>query len=343
MKEVEHMSRSKIRILTIDGGGIRGLIPARILVRVEELLQEISRNKKAKISDYFDLVAGTSTGGILTALILAPEPGYKAVDLVDLYVRYGDSIFTRAVAAKTVDPLGLFNPLYQHDTLETVLLKYFGDLKVSELVRPCLIPMYNIETGMATFVSGLGIRQFPERDRYVKDVLRATTAAPTYFAPMRRLHDAFIDGGMFANNPALCAYVEATKFPAEPRAEDIMILSLGTGSINRNYPYESARRWGRLHWIRPALEIYSSAASQTVDHQLEILYEHKDKMENYLRIEPNLKEFKTSVALDNTAPENIQSLIKVGEKLSVQYEQKLRDFLTKVVLSNVVSNHEKLY
>ena len=138
------MAKSKIRILTIDGGGIRGLIPARILVRVEELLQEISRNKKAKISDYFDLVAGTSTGGILTALILAPEPGYKAVDFVDLYAKYGTSIFTRAVATKTVDPLGLFNPLYQHDTLETVLLKYFGDLKVSELVRPCLIPMYNI-------------------------------------------------------------------------------------------------------------------------------------------------------------------------------------------------------
>jgi len=333
----------KIRILSIDGGGIRGLIPARILVRIEELLREISRNEKAKISDYFDLVAGTSTGGILTALILTASPSYNAKDMVNLYVEHGEAIFTRSKATKTIDPLGLFNPLYQHDAIEQIFIKYLGDLKISDLVKPCLIPTYNIETGKATFVSSIGILQNPSRDRFVKDVLRATTAAPTYFAPTKRSPGAFIDGGMFANNPALCAYIEATKFPAEPRTEDIMILSLGTGSTNRTYPYESARRWGRLNWIRPALEIYSSSASQTVNHQLEVLYEQKDKTENYLRIEPNLNEFKVSAALDDIKPENIQALIAVGEQLVEKNEAKLREFLTKVVLSNVTSSHETLY
>ena len=337
------MINSKIRVLAIDGGGIRGAIPARILVHVEEILREISRNEKAKISDYFDLVAGTSTGGILTALILTPNPEYMATEMVKLYVDHGAAIFTRSAITKSIDRGALFNPLYQHDALEEILEKYLGNLKISELKRPCLIPTYNIETGMATFVSSLGILQNPHHDHLVKDVLRATTAAPTYFAPTKKRRDAFIDGGMFANNPALCAYVEATKFPSEPRVQDIMILSLGTGSINRQYPYELAKRWGRLSWIRPALEVYSSAASQTVNHQLEMIYMNKDREENYLRIEPDLKEFPVSVAMDNASADNIKGLIDVGEKMCEKYDKKLRSFLKQIVLSNAMSKHEQLY
>ena len=337
------MINSKIRVLAIDGGGIRGVIPARILVHIEEILREVSRDEKAKISDYFDLVAGCSTGGILTALILAPDDGYLAEDMVKLYVEYGTEIFTRSVMTKLIDRNGLFHPLYQHEALEAILEEYVGDLKISDLKRPCLIPTYNIETGTATFVSSLEILQNPSSDRFVKDVLRATTAAPTYFAPTRKREDAFIDGGMFANNPALCAYIEATKFPSEPRARDIMVLSLGTGSINRNYPYESAKRWGRLNWIRPALEIYASAASQTVNHQLEMLYMNKDREANYLRIEPNLNEFPVSPAMDNVATDNIEALIGVGEKMCEKYDNRLRKFLQQVVLSNVINFHEMLY
>jgi len=337
------MISSKIRVLAIDGGGIRGVIPARILVHIEEILREVSRNEKAKISDYFDLVAGTSTGGILTALILAPEPGYSATDMVKLYVDYGADIFTRSAMTRLIDRNGLFRPLYQHEAIEKILEDYLGDLKISELERPCLIPTYNIETGEATFISSIEILKNPKSDRFVRDVIRATTAAPTYFAPIRKQNDAFIDGGMFANNPALCAYIEATKFPSEPQAQDIMILSLGTGSIDRHYPYESARRWGRMGWIRPALEIYSSAASQTVNHQLEMLYMNKDQEKNYLRIEPNLNEFPVSAAMDNANADNIESLIEVGECCCEKYDAQLREFLKQVILSNVVSSHEMLY
>ena len=337
------MINSKIRVLAIDGGGIRGVIPARILVHIEEILREVSRDEKAKISDYFDLVAGTSTGGILTALILAPEPSYSAEDMVKLYVEHGDGIFTRSAMTRSIDRGGLFHPLYQHEPIEAILEEYLGDLKISDLKRPCLIPTYNIENGTATFISSLGILQNPRYNCLVKDVIRATTAAPTYFAPTRKRRDAFIDGGMFANNPALCAYIEATKFPSEPRAQDIMILSLGTGSINRNYPYDLARRWGRLNWIRPALEIYSSAASQTVNHQLEMLYLNKERAENYLRIEPNLNEFSVSAAMDNASADNIAALIGVGEKMCEKYDAQLRKFLQQVVLSNVTNSHEKLY
>jgi len=337
------MKNSKIRVLAIDGGGIRGVIPARILVHIEEILREVSKDENAKISDYFDLVAGTSTGGILTALILAPEPGYSAADMVKLYVDNGADIFTRSAITRSIDRGALFNPLYQHEALEAILEDYLGDLLISDLKRPCLIPTYNIETGTATFISSLGIMQNPKYDRKVRDVIRATTAAPTYFAPTRKKRDAFIDGGMFANNPALCAFIEATKFPSEPRTRDIMVLSLGTGSTNRNYPFESARRWGRLNWIRPVLEIYSSAASQTVNHQLEMIYMNNDREENYLRIEPNLNEFPVSAAMDKATASNIDALIEVGEYCCEKYDAQLRKFIEYVVLSNVANSHEMLY
>ena len=338
-----HMMNSKIRVLAIDGGGIRGVIPAQLLVHIEEILREISRDEKAKISDYFDLIAGTSTGGILMALILAPEPSYSAADMVKLYVKHGAEIFSRSAMTRFIDRNGWFHPLYQHAPIERILEAYLGDLKISDLKRPCLIPTYNIETGTATFISSLEILKNPTSDCLVKDALRATTAAPTYFAPTRKKQGAFIDGGMFANNPALCAYVEATKFPSEPHTRDIMVLSLGTGSINRHYPYESARRWGRLNWIRPALEIYSSAASQTVNHQLEMIYMNQDRAENYLRIEPNLNEFPVHAAMDSVTDENIEALIEVGAQMCEKYDAELRKFLKQVVLSNVTSGHEKLY
>ena len=334
---------SKIRVLSIDGGGIRGVIPACVLAHIEKILQEISRDEQAQISDYFDLVAGTSTGGILTALLLYPDRKYQAADLIHLYVEHGEAIFTRNRLTRKIDRKGLFQPLYQHEPLEELLQSYLGDLKMSELVRPALIPMYNIESGIATFVSSLGIQRNAKHDRSVADVLRGTTAAPTYFAPTKQGLDAFIDGGMFANNPALCAYVEATKFPSEPNSKDIMLLSLGTGSINRSYAYHEAKRWGRLNWLRPALEIYSSAASQTVNHQLETFYENKDRASNYLRIEPNLNDFEVELGMDVATPHNIQNLLKVGASMCEQYEKPLREFLKQVVYSNVLSAHDKLY
>jgi len=335
--------KSKIRVLAIDGGGIRGVIPARILIHVEEILQEISRNKQAKISDFFDLVAGTSTGGILTALILSPDSAYEAKDMLELYRSHGQDIFTRTATTRFLDRLGLFHPLYQHNSLEMIFDNYLGNTKMSQLTRPALIPTYNIETGEATFVSGVEISKSFKSDRLVKDVLRATTAAPTYFTPSWQQPDAFIDGGMFANNPALCAYVEATKFPSNPKPNEIMILSLGTGSINQKYPYEKAKGWGRLHWIRPALEIYASSSSQTVHHQLQMLYKHKGLEGNYLRIEPDLDEFEAAKSMDMATAENIDALCAVGAAMCEKYDEKLRTFLFNVVQSNVMSSHEKLY
>ena len=340
-----------VRVLAIDGGGIRGIIPSVVLTKVEALLQEASKNPEARICDYFDLVAGTSTGGIITALCLCPDkpggtrPKYTANDMVKLYQEEGKKIFTRTQKTKTMDFFGLFNPIYGKKNLEQILEERFGETYLSQLLKPCLIPAYDIEHGKSTFFNKLSVDQGLEKDVLLREAVRATSAAPTYFpvAKAPGSEATFIDGGLFANNPALCAFIEATKFPSRPMQNEIMVLSLGTGARDANYAFKMAKGWGRLGWVIPVIDIYGSASSQTVDHQLQKLYEQEELEHNYLRIEPNLKEFNVARGMDDASPKNIKALYEVGLEMTRRYEQELRDFIHKVVKSHGEFSHELLY
>lgn len=350
----DNMKR-KIRVLSIDGGGIRGIIPAKVIVKIEELLQQYSQNPETRISDYFDLIAGTSTGSILAALYLCPyEIGgtkvkYSAQEALDLYLNYGADIFERSWKTQTIDYFGLGSPLYKADKLEQMLDAYFGDIRLADLVKPCLFPAYDIESGKAIFFNQINAYHHMNRNYLVKEVVRGSTAAPTYF-PIAKISDHFegrtyslIDGGMFANNPALCAYIEACKFPFQPAPSDIMILSLGTGSNGRTYPYGSSSKWGKIGWVIPVIDIYGSVASQTVDHQLKVLYQCHHVKDQYLRIEPDLSQYDVSSQMDNVSKKNMKALESVGEKIVETYSEEIKNFTRKLYVSQIGRQSHEFY
>ena len=347
--------KRKIRILSIDGGGIRGIIPAKIIARIEELLQQYSQNPETRISDYFDLIAGTSTGSVLSALYLCPrEKGetkvkYSAKEILDLYLNYGSDIFKRSWKTQTIDYLGLGNPLYKADKLEDMLDDYFGDLRLADLLKPCLFPAYDVESGKAIFFNQMNAYRHENKNYLVKEVVRASTAAPTYF-PIAKINDeiekrsySLIDGGMFANNPALCAYIEACKFPSQPAATDIMILSLGTGSNGKTYPYASSSKWGKIGWVIPVIDIYGSASSQTVDHQLNVLYKYHHAKDQYLRLEPNLSQYDVSFKIDDASKKNVLALESVGDQMIEKYSEEINDFVRKLYVSQMGRQSNELY
>lgn len=347
--------KRKIRVLSIDGGGIRGIIPAKVIVKIEELLQQYSQNPETRISDYFDLIAGTSTGSILAALYLCPyEIGgtkvkYSAQEALDLYLNYGADIFERSWKTQTIDYFGLGSPLYKADKLEQMLDAYFGDIRLADLVKPCLFPAYDIESGKAIFFNQINAYHHMNRNYLVKEVVRGSTAAPTYF-PIAKISDHFegrtyslIDGGMFANNPALCAYIEACKFPFQPAPSDIMILSLGTGSNGRTYPYGLSSKWGKIGWVIPVIDIYGSVASQTVDHQLKVLYQCHHVKDQYLRIEPDLSQYDVSSQMDNVSKKNIKALESVGEKIVETYSEEIKNFTRKLYVSQIGRQSHEFY
>ena len=325
-----------MRILSIDGGGIRGILPGQILVTLEKKLQE--HKEGARIADYFDLIAGTSTGGILTCFYLCPEkkgsnrPRFSASTAVDLYLERGNEIFDVSLWRRLSSGGGLWDEKYSEDELEKSLEEYFGDLKLSELLKPCVITAYDTWRRKTHFFKQHKAVTDPKRDFLVKDVARATSAAPTYFelprvtslSPELKRYP-LIDGGVFANSPALCAYAEARTFPEKPTAKDMFILSLGTGEIKEPYYYREAKDWGLAGWLRPVLDIMMSGVAETVDYQLKQIFDSVSNPDQYVRIQPELGD--ASPAMDDATTKNLKDLKKAGE----QCAEKKDDVLNQVV------------
>nr|WP_294935163.1 patatin-like phospholipase family protein [uncultured Flavobacterium sp.] len=320
----------KIRILSLDGGGIRGIITCVILKYIEEQLQKTD-NPNARIGDYFDLVAGSSTGGLLASLILFPDNSKKAKFSVEtaleLYAKNGDTIFNVSFWDQVLNPFGLFNEKISQNNLEKQLGEIFGTLELKDLIKPCLITSYDINSRKAKFFCSHEAHSQLE-NFYMKDVCRATSAAPTYFEPAKiksRYGQEFtlIDGGVYANNPALCAYAEARKIQFSkvlkdeekadnPNINDMVIVSIGTGQVLKPYSFEKFEKAGKIKWISPLIDILLSANAETVDYHLTKMYETLGprNQRNYYRLMPDLKN--ASPEMDDTSKKNIYELIQAG-------------------------------
>lgn len=338
---MENVMSKKIRILSIDGGGIRGLIPARILVSLERKLQQASGRPNARIAEFFDLIAGTSTGGLITCLLLTPgenewTPAFSAQDIANLYQEHGSEIFHASLSKRLKSLDGLRDERYEAGGLEKLIEDRIGDLWLSQLIKPCLITAYDITRRRAKFFTQHDARN-DDKDYPIKVVARATSAAPTYFEAMPGENDhssyAYVDGGLFANNPTMCAYVEAyRKLEGNPTAENMVVLSLGTGQVKKPYAYEDVKDWGMVQWIRPLIDIMMASASETVDYQMAQLFATHGCRSSYLRLQPTISiEDEALAALDNIAPENLERLLGLGLKLADENETQL-DALVEMLL-----------
>ena len=314
----------KVRILSIDGGGIRGILPGMLLAEIEHQIQIATNNPAARIADYFDMIAGTSTGGILTTLYLSPDeqkrPKFTAQQAADLYLEHGSKIFRRNLGqrVRTID--GIADEKYSARQLEKIASEFMGKTRLSELIKPCLITSYDIEHRRAHFFTSHDATT-DEFDFYMTDVARATSAAPTYFECARITNIqgkefALVDGGVFANNPALCAYSEARNMDFEdlalskPRAKQMIIVSIGTGSEPKEYGYKKAKKWGKIRWIQPIIDIMMSGSSETVHFHLSMLFDAADAPDQYIRIEPKI--YEADKDMDNAKQSNIDALYKAG-------------------------------
>ncbi len=341
----------KLRVLSIDGGGIRGVLPARVLVALETKLQTQTSNPDARIADYFDLVAGTSTGGILTCLLLRPSgsasgparrPQYSAEDALGLYVERGKDIFSLPVAHRIRSGYGVADEKYPATGLETAAREYFGDVHLSELLKPCLVTAYDITRRRAHFFTQHDADR-AGKDFFVRDVVRATSAAPTYFECAQIQSSSgvpytLVDGGVFANNPALCAFAEARNGLARARGlapaatpADMILLSLGTGQLTRRYEYSEARNWGVLGWARPVIDIMMAGVAETVDYQLRQIFDAFGTPEQYLRLQAELSEDQED--LDNASPENLTRLTQIGAEITDVYDSSLDRFADLLIAS----------
>ena len=322
--------KKKIRILSLDGGGIRGIITCVILKYIEEQLRKLD-HPEAKIGDYFDLIAGSSTGGLITALLLFPNTEgnakFSIQEALELYAKKGDAIFNVRFWEQLLNPFGLFNEKISQKHLEKQLAEVFGTTQLKDLVKPSLITAYDIQSRKAKFFCSHEAH-VPLENFHLKDVCRATSAAPTYFEPakIKSLYNQehiLVDGGVYANNPALCAFAEARKLPFSellndhekvdyPKVNDLILVSIGTGQVLKPYAFKDFENAGKLKWISPLIDILLTANAETVDYYLEQMFASLGprNQKNYHRLMPDLRN--ASPEMDDTSSKNIEALIQAG-------------------------------
>ncbi len=293
------------RILSIDGGGIRGLIPALILDRIE---QRTGR----PIAESFDLIAGTSTGGILAvALTRAGEDGrprWPAAELIELYETQGPRIFDRSLFKALESVFAIEDEKYPRENLQAALEHYLGEARLRDALTDLLVAAYETEQRFPFFFKRRRAREDPAYDFPVREVAYATSAAPTYFEPLKLettdVVDYFslVDGGVYASNPAMCAYAEARRHYPD---REVLMVSLGTGELTRSLPHDSVRNWGLREWIwphTPILSVMFDGMSNTVDYQLTQLLDE----DLYFRFQPKLDLAKDD--MDDASAPNLRAL-----------------------------------
>ena len=324
-----------VRILSIDGGGVRGLIPATVL-------QELEQRTQQPIHKLFDYVIGTSAGGIIALGLSVPDQidpsqaRYRAADLVGLFEKNAAKIFP-ADPIKAVRGIG--GPKYSPKGLEEVLNRYFGDALVADALTNVLITTYNLEEHDGWFMTNHDDTSM----LYMREAARATSAAPTYFPPAQLAipprplklgkgrpdpsaeiinHISLLDGGVYANNPAVHGLTRIRS--DENRAETgrtgperpWLLLSLGTGQVPPSVPPSDPRGWGLVKWAAPLVDIMFSNPGANVHDLL-------DLGEFYFRLQPQTLTADTE-RLDNSDPAKVAALKEIASKYIQSQEETLK-------------------
>ena len=278
-----------MKVLSIDGGGIRGLIPALVLAEIE---QRTSR----RIAELVDMIAGTSTGGILACALGKPDP-LPAAEIASLYVEEGPRIFDRSLLKQITSLGGYLDERYSSSGLEKALDRYLGDTPMSAATLPLVLTTYDTEARAIHLLRSEG----EHSGASMVDAAHATSAAPTYFEPVRLDGACLIDGGVFATNPALVAY-------AELGGRLDLLLSLGTGEHTRPLPFEKVKGWGQLEWARPVIDVVFDGGQDAVDLQLRALLSN-----GYVRLQTQLTQ--ASDDLDDASSDNLERLREEAQRL----------------------------
>lgn len=315
----------KYRILALDGGGIRGLITAVWLQRLEEKL-------RGPAAEHFDLLAGTSTGSLLACALAL---GIPARQIVDLYRERGRLVFPGPASRlwsrfERAFTQGVSAPKYDGKGLDEELRRVFGGARLGELKRPTLAVSYDTFNRQVVVFKSYRERhaQLP-----VWQVCRASSSAPAYFpACIMELGEAeipLIDGGVVANNPTACAIAEGVRLNGAKSPKErigptnFVVASFGTGELSRPITSDEATEWGALEWAIPLIDVLFDGSTDAVDYiATQILKEG-----NYFRFQTRLE--RAYDDLDDASATNVNALIATAQGYLAAGGEKLLDRLVK--------------
>lgn len=293
-----------IRVLSVDGGGMRGIVPATFLESIEKI-------SGRGVAELFDVMVGTSTGAILTVgLTVANEnnkPKYTATDFIKLYQEMGDVIFHKDRSLLEVLD-GVTRPSYDPSGYEKLLKDYFAEAILSQSITELAVPSIELEDMNMHIFTRYNAKKDTQHDFKVRELIRAATAAPTYFPAAKvssidgKMSGTFVDAGLSTNNPGMIALAEAKTLAADA---DILFVSLGTGAITKPIDAMKAKTWGEVEWIKSIFDLQGDAQSSYTETVISTFLK-SNKNNRYHRFQIDLHQL--PFQLDDTKPEHIEEL-----------------------------------
>ncbi|MDX0408243.1 hypothetical protein GOL82_26355 [Sinorhizobium medicae] len=294
----------KFRILSIDGGGVRGIIPAIFLAEIARLLDTDD------VSGHFDLITGTSTGAVIAAV--APT-GQDIGGCIEFYKELGPEIFPPLKAGRRTwrwPDIFTYGPSYEGQALENAFQRLFGmPSSLSDAKTNLVIPSYDVLHRQIFLMRSYD----PQTSGLpVWEACKASCSAPTYF-PAHILHGngmerPLIDGGVFCNNPSMLGIAEAIRISQTTSLREFqsayhnVVVSLGTGSLLRSISIEDSQKWGMIRWVKPLIDVLLDATSEMAHISAKQIVTGS----NYARMQVDLSNVNDD--LDDASQENIRDL-----------------------------------
>jgi len=347
----------RLRILSIDGGGVRGIIPAIILQELENALKEKEGENEPThhLCEYFDMIAGTSSGGLITAMITTPKvdkpkiPIFNAREVVAFFDENAAKIFPEKIPVQgdlrlVSDAVeSVFGSVYSAHELEVLLKEKFDEALLSLALTSVIIPAFDTEKQVPVFFSNLkGVDSAkPLYDVQVKDACRATTAAPIFFPaanikvdvsgdpdqPARTEEFNVIDGGIAVNDPTLVAVTQemaekgraiAKEQSREIDFRNVLVLSLGTGQHPMRFVAKQDS--SSLEWLLtpsglPLVSSFFSASGDMVEYYTSMIFDAHQSGHHYLRIQTERLSTSEFWGIDDATKRNLDELTKKAREL----------------------------
>ncbi|MES2774359.1 MAG: patatin-like phospholipase family protein [Bacteroidota bacterium] len=351
------MNTERFKILSIDGGGIKGIVPCIILKAIET-------ETHAPISELFNLIAGTSTGGIIALGLTKPDPkkgyAFTADDMLQLYVQHGKDIFAKRhqdLLSRIGSLFSITEDVVTHNYdvtgFETLLKGKFGETRIKDAIIPLLITTYDVASGKPYYYSSRLAELAEEENTSMFQVARSTSAAPTFFEPylVKNNQDqkmAFVDGGVFANNPSVLAYAEAKELWKKDKRLDVpglvkkdakghyaivtpddkdlpfYMLSLGCGGGPSLVDYSDAQNWRAASWIKPLLtDVFMRSVEESVHYIMQYLMPpFENGIPRYDRLNPLLPPDNRN--MDDASDKNIEDLVAIAEEFVSKNKEQIK-------------------
>ncbi|AHX05031.1 patatin-like phospholipase family protein [Ehrlichia japonica] len=295
-------------ILSIDGGGVRGIVAATIL-------QEIEKRINKPLCQVFDLVSGSSVGSLIGGALCLKNvdgtPKYNTSDLLDLMLKYSGKIFSNSSIFSLI-----VGPKYSDKNLNSVLKEIFGDVVMKDLITNFIVPSYDLYASQTVMFRSWTDKY---RDIKVSDITRGAVAAPTYFTPKKIVVDnkkkLLVDSSIVCNNPIIAAYAAAqVLYPNEK----LCCLSVGCGTVNKDF---SGLQNSLLYWADKILFVIIDAGLDAIDYQMSRIIKEDD---TYCRISGNITYSKCDFS--DASPGNIQNVKRDAQKIVQENENNINDF-----------------